>query len=1324
MQLIVLGMHRSGTSTVARLLNMMGAYFGPADVMMPVTQANLKGFWERTDVVALHDKVLAELGLSWDNLHGFEPGLIDTEIRHRYMPQVRKIFLDLDAHRPWQIKDPRMCLLLPLWRPLLEVPVYIYVYRDPLEIARSLASREHHFVHYPGAPLNPIQNAGFTAGEAHFPLGLGLALWERYTLGALHDTQDAPKLLVSYHALLERPVETLRALHRGLLEYDVGNLRMPSDKEILAFIDPGLHRAHADTALRNGTLNRQQEALRAAFEDGSLLRMEILPALSNSAVEALEAHRDRLSAAHKVDEYATRLAQLQAQEAQFTEQTQRLTRYQEIVDKALHALTEKELLLQTQQGEQQEYARQLEEKDQFIQHQQNLFSANLKQALELAHVLETDIESIFNSLTWRSGTFLTRLALALTFRTPGRTAQDHIDEVRLRLADFTAQQDNVLAGGTLHATGRSSATGPASLAAALTARHDPRDYSVWRKKYATPDSKTLKAMQQIIEGWSNPPLISLMMPVYNTAAEHLRAAIDSVCRQAYPHWELCIADDASTTPHVAQILTEYQAREPRIKVCFRKENGHISAATNSALELAEGTFTGFLDHDDLLAPDALFWIAREILQAPDALLIYSDEDKLDAKSKRCDPHFKPEWSPDLLLSYNYINHFAVYRTESVRELGGLREGFEGAQDYDLVLRVVAGSKPEQIRHIPRVLYHWRITESSTAGQETQKPYALRAAQRAIGEYLAQLGRAAEVSAASELVGANRVRYALPAAPPLVTIIIPTRNGLNLLQTCLDSIAAKTDYPNYEILIIDNNSDDPATLLYFDDLVENGRARVEPYPHPFNYAAINNMAVEHARGDVLCLMNNDIEVLTPDWLSEMTGHALRPEVGAVGARLWYPNETLQHGGVIVGLGGVAGHSHKYFRRGDLGYFGRTVVIQNFSAVTAACMVLRKEVYEQSGGMEAEHLQVAFNDVDFCLKIGELGLFIVWTPYAELYHHESISRGHENTPEKIVRFQRECAYMKSRWQDMLQNDPAYSPNLTLNTEDFAYAWPPRVQGLDGLGRKPAWDSLLAPLRKRPKAVPKRIAPAKLAPGKTDKTRPQAEMLPPHLQHRSAAYRLLHGKGIEIGAFNQPTRLPPECRMTYCDVAKRDELARRFPEVHADTLVETVQICDLDTRDLPFAEGSLDFVVLSHVLQQCANPLKALQRAFKVLKAGGHLLLSVPDKRFNFERYRATTELEHVLTEYRENVEQNSDEHYLELLRVAHPGVFNLSPEELADAVANCRRRRENAHAWDSRAFRKTLQSACAELQIDVEEVFVSDGDDNRFEYCTVLKLPARD
>lgn len=569
---------------------------------------------------------------------------------------------------------------------------------------------------------------------------------------------------------------------------------------------------------------------------------------------------------------------------------------------------------------------------------------------------------------------------------------------------------------------------------------DRHDYSVWVNYYDVLSEKHQWLIEEQISHWKQPPLISIIMPVYNAPISYLIDAIGSVQSQLYPNWELCIADDASTDPLVAETLKRIAATDARIKVVFREANGHISQASNSALELAKGSYIALMDNDDLLPLHALYWMARTIIENPGVGLIYSDEDKIDDNNVRSSPYFKSSWNKFLFRSQNMICHLGVYRRDLVEAVGGFRQGFEGAQDFDLALRVVEQLESNQIIHIPRILYHWRMHEGSTAMAGDEKPYAALAGVRALDEHLQR----SQVGGHTELLpmGMYRVHYPLPESLPLVSLIIPTRNAHALVRQCIESITRLTTYNAYEIILVDNGSDEPASLEYFQSLANQPNVTVIRDDGPFNYSELNNKAVAQARGSLIGLINNDIEVITPDWLSEMVSIALQPGVGAVGARLWYPDDRLQHGGVIVGVGGVAGHSHKYLPKGDYGYFCRAGLIQELSAVTAACLIIRKETFLEVNGLDGTHLKIAFNDVDFCLRVQEHGYTNVWTPFAELYHHESATRGNEDTPEKKARFQNEVMYMKSRWPT-IQEDRYYNPNLTLDHEDFALAWPPRVK-----------------------------------------------------------------------------------------------------------------------------------------------------------------------------------------------------------------------------------------------------------------------------------------
>lgn len=568
------------------------------------------------------------------------------------------------------------------------------------------------------------------------------------------------------------------------------------------------------------------------------------------------------------------------------------------------------------------------------------------------------------------------------------------------------------------------------------AKPEVLSYLDWIETVEKPTLPSNEDVAAALARMQHKPLISIVMPVYNTPEAFLRACIDSVLRQSYPYWELCIADDCSPLTHVREILEEYAQADERIRVVYRDQNGHISRASNSALEIAQGIYIALLDHDDELIPHALYFMAQAIAQRPEGKIFYSDEDKIDTFGERREPHFKSDWNPDLFYSQNYVSHLGLYRHELLEEIGGFRPGMEGSQDQDLLLRCLPHVEPDEIVHVPRILYHWRVLEGSTALASEEKSYTTEAGIKALRDYFAGHGPEGLRVEAGMVPNTYRVRWSVPSPVPKVSLLIPTRDKKEITEVAVRSILDKTTYPNYEILILDNGSVETETLQWFEEIQQqDARVRVLRWDHPFNYSAINNFGARHASGEILGLINNDIEVITPEWLTEMVSHACRPEIGCVGAKLYYSNDTLQHGGVLLGIGDVAGHSHKYFSRYNSGYFSRLLLIQNLSAVTAACLLVRREVYEQVGGLNGEDLKLAFNDVDFCLRVREAGYRNLWTPYAELYHHESISRGHEDTPEKQARFLKEVEYMKQRWGEALLDDPYYNPNLTKDREDFS-------------------------------------------------------------------------------------------------------------------------------------------------------------------------------------------------------------------------------------------------------------------------------------------------
>lgn len=561
-------------------------------------------------------------------------------------------------------------------------------------------------------------------------------------------------------------------------------------------------------------------------------------------------------------------------------------------------------------------------------------------------------------------------------------------------------------------------------------KHNPRKlwyYSTRRHNYNLWLRIEKKKLQNILDSAPNDirkftysPVITIIMPVWNTDFKCMEQAISSVCQQVYLFWELLILGDGSNKALIRE-LSYFEKTNDHIKVIYRSNREEIVSAINRAFSSASGEFVGFINGGDEIAPHALLEIARLLNKDPKIDVIYSDEDRLIG-DKRCDPFFKPDWSPDLLLSMNYIGHFLVIRRQLLQELGGLREGTEGSQDYDLVLR--ATERTKRIAHIPEILYHWRIAPGSVTSRSENRAKALGAGRKAILSALNRRGLKSQVIQTSE--GRYRVRYEIPGEP-LVSIIIPTKDKGNLLRRCVESIRQKSTYYNYEIIIVNNNSTQAATKTYLNQITTHPNCRVLAFQEPFNYARLNNFAVRHVRGDYLLFLNNDTEVISPDWIEEMLGHAQRKEVGAVGVKLLFPNNTIQHAGVIIGMRGVASHAFYGLPASDPGYMGLATVTRNCAAVTAACMMMRRSVFEEVGGFD-EELDVAYNDVDLCLRLIQRGYYIVWTPHAVLYHHESASRG-QYQPERNIR------YFCEKWREFLERgDPFYNPNLALDRNDY--------------------------------------------------------------------------------------------------------------------------------------------------------------------------------------------------------------------------------------------------------------------------------------------------
>jgi GT2 family glycosyltransferase len=577
-----------------------------------------------------------------------------------------------------------------------------------------------------------------------------------------------------------------------------------------------------------------------------------------------------------------------------------------------------------------------------------------------------------------------------------------------------------------------------------------RDYPDWIRRYDTLSAADRVAIRQHVARFSYKPIISVVVPAYNTPADTLREMIQSVQAQLYPHWELCIADDASPAPHVAEILREFAGADHRIKWIRREKNGHISAASNTALELATGEFVALLDHDDLLPEHALYEVAVVLQAHSDAELIFSDEDKIDEQGRRYGPYFKPGYSYDLLLGQNLVSHLGVYRRSTLAMLGGFTVGAEGSQDYDLVLRLVHSGlcPPDKIHHIPAILYHWRQARGGTSFSQSQLDRCVRIGRASVQAQLEAAGwGSALVSANPQVLTWNRVRWPLPPQPPLVSIIIPVRRVSKFLRTCVEGILHRTDYPALELIIVDHESTEAETRNLLGSWARDARVQFLHFDGDFGRAALTNAAAKQANGEILLLLNDRIDVIQPDWLRELVSQALRPDIGVVGAKLLSADRRIHHAGIRLGAGriedgrSIAGHLGLLSHGDDPGYFGHFALTRDVAAVTGACLAIRTTVFQEVGGLDENHLAAAFNDIDLCLRVREAGYRVLWTPFAELFRLESASRGSDEAPEKRPRLGADRRrYIAEQWRGDLPADPFHNPNFDNGGADNKLAFPP--------------------------------------------------------------------------------------------------------------------------------------------------------------------------------------------------------------------------------------------------------------------------------------------
>lgn len=1031
--MLVLGMHRSGTSALARVLNLMGAYVGESeDLMPPHAQDNPTGYWERRELVIAHDDFFETAGHAWDRVSGFDLKALDADLQRKLARRVRQVVANQASHgTPWLVKDPRLCLLLPIWLEAAPDAACIVVVRDPREIAASM--RESHRGIY----------------TSHFLL----ALWEKYLRCAMRSLTGRRVVFVSYRIFLADPASETERLHRSLETLGVAGLHAPAAQDVASFLDKNLHRS---AALKHASLSPAQHDLfawlqRQCAAPGPVIVTDVPDGIDPDAelreFERTISDNTARARADALGETARRLAQLETaiaeQQARLLEELSQSRRdlsvlREQISRTAVHVtnLEHRNRAVSAEAEGYRQRADRLSEELHAQAQQHNSENAQQRAELDRIHVeqhllqqhanaLEQRVNALRGSLSWKITAPLRGLVDLLTLRLswnfertlyrlyyaiPGIS-----DERKQKLIERLHRHNSWLTKHTVSY----------KMHAQVQELREQRltDPAAQRQMHRLDQS----GADALLTNMHNPPLISIIMPVYNVEKRWLLAAVDSVQRQFYPHWELCIADDASTRDETRYTLGQLAASgDKRIKIRRLERNVGIAAASNAALDLASGDYIGLLDNDDELSRDALTEVAQ-CISAEGADFLYSDEDKLDDLGRHVEPHFKPDYSPDYFLTNNYICHFSVVRRELLNKAGGFREGFDGAQDFDLFLRVAEHA--DRIAHIPKVLYHWRKIAGSTAAAASAKPKSTEAGRRAVAESLDRQGVSARVEF-GPFPNTFNTRRVL-REQPRVNIIVPFRDKPDLLKTCMNSILSKSSYQNFEIIGVDNNSQDVETRETIHELQRSdSRVRFLRFDAPFNYSAINNFAARNTDGEHLLLLNNDTEVLTSDWIEAMLEHSQRPEVGAVGAKLLYPDGTLQHAGVVIGLGGVAGHPHLFLPADHPGYFARAQLTQNMSAVTFACAMTRRQVFEQLGGLNEQDLTIAFNDVDYCLRAREAGYLIVYTPNAVLYHHESKSRGYEDNPEKQKRFAAETAYIQRRHAETLKKgDPYYNPNLSL-------------------------------------------------------------------------------------------------------------------------------------------------------------------------------------------------------------------------------------------------------------------------------------------------------
>lgn len=1114
MPICITGMHRSGTSMVARLLNLCGLYLGPEEDLLPAAEDNPEGFWENIRFVSINNRLLGELGGSWELPPEFPKGWERRPAIRQLGDEAVELVESFRGHGFWGWKDPRVLLTLPFWEEMIPDLQVVVCLRNPVEVAHSLAKRDSFSIPY-----------GLCLWLVYYERLLACSTSQDYVLthydAYFHDARSELRLLLHH---LNRPVSdevleracgyafpslrhnrvSLEDLSAPIVPMRVRevyrHLAAQTGPIYLDTVEQGPDAAGGDIVGLRSDIQSYEDALRA-------LRLEALqgvPMWSKIAkTQIYEIHR-QLKALDRAIAY---------QSGQAAERLEALAGREKSADEQIRALISR---IDQLNGELQGHAQSIYELRQL--------QRELAGPIELVRLL-TDAQHRFG-ISFTITSFCSRVrgldqrlkSLTGQFRRRSRLASPdgmmngqvgsrqassadiklHCDQPRLKVGarvggvlqidgwaiasrgvkDIEVFVDDTVVGrlvygyarpdvraafpsiadaansgfcGAVHL--RSVAPGHHNLRLRVTDREgywrevsgtidlDPdqvgsqigvpnldHQYQIWLQQHALTEERQ-RALRGAAQRLTYCPTFSILMPVFNTAPEFLRLAIQSVLRQVYPQWELCIVDDGSTDPAVRPILEEFSLADPRIRILFHETNRGIAAATNTALQMATGEFIGLLDHDDELWPNALYECAKLLNEHPEADMLYSDEDKISPDGQHHTPFFKPDWSPDLLTSMMYTCHFSVFRRSLVLEIGGFRSEFDGSQDYDLTLRFT--EKTDRIYHIPTILYSWRTVSGSGAARSEEKPYAIVAARRALEDALARRGIAGVVEP-GVAPGRWHVRYRI-AGSPSITLVIPAGGNLGCLAMALDSVLQHTEYSNFEVLVLDNSDGNGVYRLVSSRQETYSNIRYLEFRHrPFNFSANIDFAARHVTTPYIAFINDDVTVVEANWLEAMLEHAQRPEVGVVGAKLLYPDGSIQHAGVVLGIGGVAGHAFKRYPPKHHGPFHLIDVIRDVSAVTFACVVVRRAVFEEVGGLDSEHLPVAFNDVDFCLRVRKCGYRIVYTPLAVLHHHESATR--HVLPSS---FPGEVEFMQEVWGQKIKDDPYYNRNLSLASEDYSLA-----------------------------------------------------------------------------------------------------------------------------------------------------------------------------------------------------------------------------------------------------------------------------------------------